>query len=58
MAERPRERVEADDFPGLVLNLDPHDLPPGAAADQVNAVSITPGQLSARLGYKEVTFES
>ena len=52
-----KQSVELRDFPGLVTNLDPHDLPPGAAQVQINVVSIVSGELQVRLGIKEVTFE-
>lgn len=57
MAEKPKQRVEIRDFPGLIIDTDPHDLPPGAAADQRNAVSTDQGQLKSRLGYRKVCFE-
>lgn len=60
MAEKEPERVRVSitDFPGLINNQDPMDLPPGAAVKQVNATSDVPGRLSVRKGYQLVTFEN
>ena len=58
MGQRAKSQVEIKDFPGLVLNADPHDLPPGAAADQVNAQSDVPGELTTRRGLRVVSFET
>lgn len=58
MSDRPRASVEIRDFPGLIGNLDPSDLPEGAALVQVNVVSIVPGELQTRLGYKTVSFDN
>ena len=49
--------VELKDFPGLIDNVDPRDIPPGAADDQVNACSIVMGELTVRAGYREVLFD-
>lgn len=57
MAERERVRVEARDFPGLMPQADPTDLPPGAAQVQVNVTSHVPGELRSRPGLALVTFE-
>lgn len=45
------------DFPGLVVNADPRDLPLGAGQTQVNVTSEQSGVLKSRLGLVEVTFE-
>lgn len=45
------------DFPGLSLNADPRDLPPGAAEEQTNMASDVPGEMRSRLGLREVEFE-
>ena len=45
------------DFGGFVTNEDPHDLPPGTAIQQVNAQSVRPGELRARLGVRVVQFD-
>lgn len=57
MADRPRSSVEIRDFPGLIANGDPNELPPGTGVVQVNVASISPGELATRLGYKVVVFE-
>lgn len=57
MANKPLDRVEMKDFPGLVLNLDPNDLQPGAAREQVNVTSARPAALEVRPGYRFVQFE-
>jgi hypothetical protein len=57
MPDMPIQAVEMRDFPGLMLNIDPRDLPPGAAQDQVNACCIVQGELQIRLGYREVKFD-
>lgn len=45
------------DFPGLVLNADPRELPPGAGQEQVNAVSEQVGRLESRRGVRVATFD-
>jgi hypothetical protein len=45
------------DFLGQVSNMDPHDLPPGAAQQQVNVTCVKQGQMKVRGGLREVTFE-
>lgn len=57
MAQQPKDAVEINDFLGLVSNFDEHDLPAGAALDQVNAAIIRQAELQIRRGYKELTFE-
>ena len=51
-------QVVCKDFPGLIDNMDPRDLPPGAAEDQVNLACVLVGELTVRLGYKEVSFDT
>jgi hypothetical protein len=46
-----------NDFPGMVDNIDPRDLPPGAAEIQLNATSVKMGELQIRLGLRDITFE-
>lgn len=58
MATPPRSVVSIIDFPGMALELDARDLPPGVAEEQVNIDSNVAGQLSVRLGCRQVTFES
>lgn len=50
-------QVELRDFPGLILNIDPDDLKPGAAQKQVNITSARPAALEVRPGFRPVTFE-
>ena len=45
------------DFPGLILNADPRDIPPGAGQQQVNASSEQAGVLQSRRGMRPVRFE-
>lgn len=47
----------AADFPGLILNADPRDLPIGCGQVQVNATSEQAGSLMSRRGMSQVTFE-
>jgi hypothetical protein len=49
---------EAQDFPGMLSNVDPRDIPAGAAEEQVNICSIVQGELRVRLGIREVVFEA
>ena len=57
MADLARDAVEMQDFPGLIDNMDPLQIPPGAADQQVNACCIVMGELQVRLGYREVQFD-
>jgi len=52
-----QDSVEMLDFPGLMLNVDPRDYPPGAAEEQENIACILMGELTVRRGMKEVVFE-
>ncbi len=58
MGLAPKSSVDITDFPGLADNVDPRDLPPGAAEEQVNATAVVAGELAVRLGYRLVTFEN
>ena len=58
MAQKPDRTVEIRQFPGLINNLDPNDIPPGAAIIQVNVHSIVEAELATRGGYRTVTFEN
>jgi len=58
MAKPPRSSVEIDDFPGLMDNADPKDIPAGAAVSQINATAHRAGELVVRGGYRYVTFEN
>ena len=53
----PDMAVDIHDFPGLMSNRDPHDIPPGAAIAQVNCVPIRPGELRVRPGAALVKFD-
>jgi hypothetical protein len=54
----PVDGVRIRAWPGLVTDADQHDLPPGAAQEQVNCQSKRPGELAVRKGLRLVTFES
>lgn len=41
---------------GLVTNASPYAVPPGAAVEQVNLTTVTPGQLTSRGGMRPVAF--
>lgn len=41
---------------GLVTNASPYAIPPGAAVEQVNVSTATPGQLTSRGGMRPVGF--
>lgn len=58
MGQPAKKGVEIADFPGLIIDADPNDLPVGGAVDQVNVQSSRPGQLMVRAGWLEVTFET
>lgn len=55
---RPPTRIIIKDFPGYSPNVDPHDLPPGVAVSQTNAMSQRPGELRVRLGFAPVMFDT
>ncbi len=57
MADVARPIVIMADFPGMFTNVDPRDLPEGGAEEQLNATSMRLGELSVRLGIREVTFQ-
>lgn len=57
MADIARPIETADDFPGIMTNVDPRDIPAGAAEIQFNLSSIFMGELTARQGLREVVFE-
>ena len=48
--------MKATQWPGLITNADPHDLPPGAAVVQENFSSRVPGKLVGRKGIRPVMF--
>ena len=47
--------IRIDQWKGLVTAASPYILPPGAAVEQVNAQSRTPGQLTVRGGMTSVS---
>ncbi len=55
--KRPATRIEIRDFPGLMLNADPLETPPGAGREQVNAIGSKPAELTVRPGFRPVQFE-
>lgn len=58
MSDEPvKNVVQMRDFPGLVVNADPHDIPDGAAVIQVNVTSENPGMLQTRMGIRNCVFE-
>lgn len=54
---KPQGRMVMKDFPGFRPNVDPHDLPPGVAISQINAVSWKAGELRVRPGFAVVEFD-
>ena len=57
MPEPARPVSTADDFPGILTNVDQRDAPVGAAEEQVNLTSMLIGELTSRQGIREVMFE-
>jgi len=57
MPDREQQVVDIKDFPGLIVSLDPRDLPPGAAQEQVNVACIVQGELRVRMGIRQVYFD-
>ena len=54
--DAPRQIVAIDQWRGLYTNADPHDLHPGASAEQTNIEIRSPGVLQVRKGIRPVTF--
>lgn len=54
----PDSEVKIRDFPGLMSYPDPNDIPAGASTIQINIVSLRPGEMRVRGGYKIVKFVS
>ena len=50
-------RLEFQIFAGMFSNIDPHDLEPGQAQDQVNVWSPRAGELHVRPGIREMTYD-
>ncbi len=53
----PDSVVRVTDFPGMSPGTDQHSNPPGASWFQVNAVSLFPGELRVRRGFRVVRFD-
>jgi hypothetical protein len=53
----PLSRQVASEFPGMASNLDPHDLPAGAAVLQINILPRRPGELRTRAPLALLKFE-
>jgi hypothetical protein len=58
MATRPESRISVGEFPGLVNNEDPKDIPNGAAIVQVNFAVRIEGLLTVRRGFRIAAFDS
>lgn len=58
MAMRPSNTVRLENFQGYITAIDPNDIPPGAAQEQVNLQCGRRGQLDVRQGLEEVAFET
>lgn len=54
----PDSEVKIRDFAGLMSYPDPNDIPAGSATVQMNIVSLRPGEIRVRGGYKIVKFVS
>jgi hypothetical protein len=52
-----KQGAEMSRFQGLFSNVDPHDLQPGQAMVQVNAISDKAGELMTRDGLIELQFD-
>lgn len=50
--------VEIADFVGLVSDMDPDDIPDGAAQVMVNLTVTRPGEMASRGGLRRLTFDS
>lgn len=57
MSDKSSGQIRIQDFPGLVLEVEPRDQAAGSASEQVNAISTDIGSLQSRGGYDVVTFE-
>lgn len=57
MPEPARPVDLVSNFPGLLTNADPRDLPAGAAEEQVNLTCVVEGELRVRQGIRPVVFE-
>jgi hypothetical protein len=56
--EKPLSMIAIQDFLGQVSNMDKHDVPPGAAVEQVNMACTKIGQMQVRGGYRVITYEA
>lgn len=52
------KRVVLSDFPGMIDNEDPQDIPAGAASTQINLDSRVIGRLQVRRGFRRLNFDS
>jgi hypothetical protein len=57
-SERQIPPVSINNFPGLMTNKNPHQIPPGGALEQVNATQRTDSQLDVRPGTRPISFEN
>lgn len=46
--------IEISQWPGQFSDADPLTIPPGAAQDQINMMSLVPGELSCRKGLQPI----
>jgi len=53
----PEAVIRLTDFPGMSPGTDQHANPPGASWFQVNAVSLFPGELRVRRGFRVIRFD-
>ena len=58
MLDRPRKSVEIREFPGLISNMDPNDMPPGYGIVQTNVTCVVEAEMDTRAGYRVVSFET
>ncbi len=58
MARPPDMRVQIEDFPGEVNNVDPSDIPRGSSRVQINLVSRVMGELNVRRGFRTAAFDT
>lgn len=56
--DEPNAVLLIGDFPGLTMDVDPHDAPLGGSDDQVNATCENRGMLTSREGFLVVSFEA
>ena len=54
----PVPKVAMRDFHGLISNVDPRDIQPGASQHQINVVANHPAEIRVRQGITLVQFDS